>query len=52
MATGGGFLAVFVIAGLGVGLWLRDAVTGGDGIKNITKLFKRAPLQPGTVSET
>ena len=52
MATGGGFLAVFVIAGLGAGLWLRDAVTGGSGLKSLSQIFKKAPQQPDTISET
>jgi len=49
MATGGGFLAVFVIAGLGR---LRDAVTGGSGLKSLSQIFKKAPQQPDTISET
>jgi uncharacterized membrane protein YedE/YeeE len=52
MATGGGFLAVFMIAGLGAGLWLRDAVTGGSGLKSLSQIFKKAPQQPDTISET
>ena len=52
MATGGGFLAVFVIAGLDAGLWLRDAVTGGSGLKSLSQIFKKAPQQPDTISET
>ena len=52
MATGGGFLAVFVIASLGASLWLRDAVTGGSGLKNLSQIFKKAPQQPDTISET
>jgi len=50
MATGGGFPAVFVIAGLGAGLWLRDAVTGGSGLKSLSQLFKKAPQQHDTIS--
>ncbi|MBQ11244.1 MAG: hypothetical protein CMJ45_06835 [Planctomyces sp.] len=52
MATGGGFLAVFVIAGLGAGLWLRDAVTGGGGLRSLIQIFKKAPGQPDAISET
>ena len=40
MATGGGFLAVLVIAGLGVGLWLQEAVGSGRLLKSFPHAVK------------